>query len=65
MKIIEENTKKRGRPFQGGRDPIVNLRMPVPLSDKLDIYISNNKEKITRSEAIRTILNEYLTNNKA
>ena len=59
---IPVTPKKRGRPSEGGRDPIVPVRMPVELRDALDGWISNEPEpKPTRSEAIRVALRDWLT----
>jgi len=53
--------KKRGRPFAGGRDPFFAFRMPDELAARLDTWATSQEPPLTRSEAIRALLERGLT----
>ena len=58
---IPVTPKKRGRPSEGGRDPIVPVRMPMAMRDALDGMIAAEPEpQPTRSEAVRRALADHL-----
>jgi hypothetical protein len=48
------NLRLRGRPFSGGRDPKITIRMPQALIDQADAWGVVND--MGRSEAIRRLL---------
>jgi hypothetical protein len=55
-----EPVKKRGRPITGAR-PLMNFRIDPELLGLLDLWIYNQPDRITRSQAIRSILKDHLT----
>jgi Arc/MetJ-type ribon-helix-helix transcriptional regulator len=54
-KSIMVKPKKRGRPPAGGRDPLVNARMPPDLIESIDEWAAANSDG-SRSEAIRRLV---------
>jgi Arc/MetJ-type ribon-helix-helix transcriptional regulator len=54
-KSIMVRPKKRGRPPAGGRDPLVNARMPSALIKSIDNWAAKNSDG-SRSEAIRRLV---------
>jgi hypothetical protein len=53
--------KRRGRPTTGGRQQGVMVRAAPSLLLLLDVWIAAQPGKMTRPEAIRTILKTYLS----
>jgi hypothetical protein len=52
---------KRGRPYAGGRDPLIGVRMPVDVRDAIDAAAGQEKDSTpTRSEMIRRIVTDWL-----
>ena len=49
----KKNQKKRGRgrPFEGGRDPVIGLRLSKAETDRIDALAE--REGVKRSELIR------------
>ena len=52
--------KKRGRPATG-RDPLVGVRMPPAMTEALDRAAAQQEDKPTRSEMLRKIAGDWLT----
>ena len=52
--MVRPKKKLRGRPFSGGRDPKIAIRMPQTLIDKADAWGADNY--LGRSEAIRRLV---------
>jgi hypothetical protein len=46
--------KKRGRPFEGGRDPVIGLRLSQSETSQIDALAE--KEGVKRSEMIRRLI---------
>lgn len=63
-KSIEVNQNRRGRPATG-RDPVVAVRLPEALLTRLDGVRGPSGAQITRSEAIRLVLERALKSSKA
>jgi hypothetical protein len=57
-KSISVEPKKRGRPATG-KDPLVGLRIPDALIAQIDAWAA--RHDVTRSEAIRTFIEQALT----
>jgi hypothetical protein len=55
-KSIKVAPKKRGRPPSGGRDPIVPTRFPEDQIAAIDAWASKAGDAVTRSEAIRRLV---------
>jgi len=47
--------KKRGRPATG-KDPMMALRMPPAFKARIDSWAEAQKDKLSRSEAIRRLV---------
>jgi hypothetical protein len=56
VKSIKVAPKKRGRPASGGRDPIVPTRFPQEQIAAIDAWAAKAGDDITRSEAIRRLV---------
>jgi hypothetical protein len=54
-KSISVLPKKRGRPATG-QDPILNFRAPAILTAKIDKWAAKQEDHLSRSEAIRRLL---------
>ena len=52
--MVRPKKKLRGRPFSGGRDPKIAIRMPQTLIDRADTWGADNY--LGRSEAIRRLV---------
>jgi hypothetical protein len=48
--------KKRGRPYIGGRDPLMALRMPPALRSDLEAWAKRQVDQPSLSEAVRRIV---------
>jgi hypothetical protein len=48
--------KKRGRPSKGGRYPLVAARFPPPLIETIDGWAAKAGDGVSRSEAIRRLV---------
>lgn len=59
-KSNEVPKRKRGRPYSGGRDPLVNTRIPIAMIEALEQFAADEKPPISRSEAVRRLLGEHL-----
>lgn len=46
----------RGRPFKGGRDPMVSARLPEDLVKRIDTWANNHEFKPSRSAAVRRLI---------
>lgn len=46
----------RGRPFTGGRDPMVSARLPDDLVGRIDAWANNHEFKPSRSAAVRRLI---------
>jgi hypothetical protein len=57
------NIKKRGRPYTGGRDPIVSLRMPLEVRKETEALAE--EEGLTLSKAILKVLEEGLAKRRS
>jgi len=57
-KSIMVAPKRRGRPPTGGRDPILAVRVPQELIDRIDKWAKLND--IARSEAVRRLIEHSL-----
>lgn len=55
-KSIKVAPKRRGRPPSGGRDPIVPVRISREVIDLIDAWAAANERPLTRSEAIRRLI---------
>jgi hypothetical protein len=55
-KSITVKPKKRGRPNTGGRDPLVGARLPPALIAAVDGWAEKADGGISRSEAIRRLV---------
>jgi hypothetical protein len=55
-KSIVVGPKKRGRPSTGGRDPLTSVRLPPELGKAIDTWALKTGGGITRSEAIRRLV---------
>jgi hypothetical protein len=47
--------KKPGRPATG-RDPVLTIRLPLALRSAIEIWAKKQKDKPSRSEAIRRLI---------
>jgi hypothetical protein len=56
-KSISVKPKKRGRPATG-KDPLVGVRIPIELTAAIDSWA--NRNKVSRSEAIRRLVEQAL-----
>jgi Ribbon-helix-helix protein, copG family len=63
-KSIKVQPKKRGRPATG-RDPLVGARFPPPLIETIDAWAAASEQPVTRSEAIRRLVELRLAKGKA
>jgi metal-responsive CopG/Arc/MetJ family transcriptional regulator len=52
--------KKRGRPATG-RDPVLTVRIPPALNSAIQSWAKQQKDKPSRSEAIRRLIEFALT----
>jgi Arc/MetJ-type ribon-helix-helix transcriptional regulator len=52
--------KKRGRPASG-QDPILSFRLPLHFKQTIDRWRSTERDKPSRSEAIRWLIGQGLT----
>jgi predicted DNA-binding protein len=57
IKVIPKKKRSRGRPATG-RDPVLAVRLPDELRTTVEEWAK--KEKVTRSEAIRTLIERGL-----
>ena len=48
--------KRRGRPFSGGRDPLLAARFPQELIDATNAWAAKQDERPSRSEGIRRLV---------
>jgi hypothetical protein len=57
-KKVTRVRKKRGpgRPFAGGRDPIVGVRMPPQARQAVEAWAEDQDDKPTLSEATRRLI---------
>lgn len=55
-KSIKVTPKKRGRPPSGGRNPIVPTRFPQEQIAAIDAWATKAGDGVTRSEAIRRLV---------
>jgi hypothetical protein len=53
-KSMTKSVKRVGRPFEGGRDPLLAARFPQPLIDAIDRWAKASS--VSRSEAIRRLV---------
>lgn len=60
MTSISVKQKKRGRPATG-QTPITGVRLPDDLAEGVDAYAASQEDAPTRSEAIRRIIREWLS----
>jgi len=54
-KSIKVQPKKRGRPATG-KDPLIGARFPPPLIEAIDAWGAASEQPMTRSEAIRRLV---------
>jgi hypothetical protein len=61
-KSITVKSKKRGpgRPFAGGRDPLVGVRMPPESRKAVEAWAKHQDDKPSLSEAIRRLVEHGL-----
>ncbi|MGA8613436.1 MAG: hypothetical protein WB760_17380 [Xanthobacteraceae bacterium] len=59
MKSIPVERKKRGRP-PTGQDPVLALRLPPSLRSDIETWANEQKDKPSRSEAIRRLIEAAL-----
>jgi hypothetical protein len=61
-KAIAVLPKKRGpgRPPTGGRDPLLNFRAPAELTKLIDAWGAGQSPSLSRSEAIRALIERGL-----
>ena len=59
MRSIADNRKPRGRPATGIGKP-VGLRLYAEMEEALDAYVADQREPVSRPEAIRLILTKFL-----
>jgi hypothetical protein len=57
---ITVTRKKRGRPATG-QDPVLTIRLPLALRTTIESWAKQQKDKPTRSEAIRRLIEIALT----
>jgi hypothetical protein len=57
---IPVTRKKRGRPATG-QDPVLTIRLPLALRATIEGWAKQQKDKPTRSEAIRRLIEIALT----
>lgn len=62
---IKVAPKKRGRPPTGGRHPIVPTRFPADQIMAIDAWAASAGADVTRSEAIRRLVERGLAKGKA
>jgi hypothetical protein len=61
-KSIEvEPKKRRGRPFTGGKDPIVGVRMPPEERQSIEDWAAEQSPKPTLSKAVRYLAQRGLS----
>jgi hypothetical protein len=60
VQLESRNTKKRGRPASG-QDPILSFRLPLHFKQTIDRWRSTERDKPSRSEAIRWLIGQGLT----
>lgn len=53
--VKPKGRKKIGRPFEGGRDPLVGVRLPKELIARIDTWAAKHADA-NRSEAIRALI---------
>jgi Ribbon-helix-helix protein, copG family len=57
--VVEQETRRRGRPYAGGSDANYGFRAPKQLIDQVDRWAKDRD--IPRGEAIRRLLEQTLT----
>jgi hypothetical protein len=60
--VKPKQARKPGRPFAGGRDPLVAARLPTELTRRIDAWAKLHE--VTRSEAMRQLLEQALSSKK-
>jgi metal-responsive CopG/Arc/MetJ family transcriptional regulator len=63
QKSIPVTQKKRGRPATG-QDPVLTIRLPLTLRSAIETWANKQKDKLSRSEAIRRLI-EFALETKA
>jgi hypothetical protein len=56
VNVAKKKKRGRGRPYAGGRDPLVALRMPPELTKRIDALAGAEPDQPSRSEMIRRLV---------
>ncbi|MFS2175628.1 ribbon-helix-helix domain-containing protein [Rhizobium pisi] len=59
---VEDKKRGRGRPVTTGKTPITGVRIADEIGDALDKFAAHELDTPNRSEAIRRILRDWLSN---
>ena len=52
--------RKKGRPFEGGRDPVTAIRLSWEMRNAIDAWAAEQLDRPSRSEAIRQMIDHAL-----